>query len=153
MLPGAGIHSAAPGCEYFRGFVAWWVGFDSILQRPLEVISNIHHTQLGKKDAIKNTTRCPQKSPRYRQGRNGCECVCECVSVRVAWGGWWWIESQWQFDRQECMMCVCVCMDKPFKNEHWKMWMIQNPNTHVSLTKHQAPFCWMLLKKQTKEAK
>lgn len=32
-LLGAGVHSAATGCEYFRAFVAWWAGLGHILLR------------------------------------------------------------------------------------------------------------------------
>lgn len=52
-LSGTGVHSADPGCEYFRAFVAWSARPGHILLRPREVVSNIHHTQLGKKKALK----------------------------------------------------------------------------------------------------
>lgn len=44
------------------------LGLGHILLRPWEVVSNIHRTQLGKKEDIKNTTCCNQKSPGHSEG-------------------------------------------------------------------------------------
>lgn len=67
-LPETGVHSAAPGREYFRAFAAWCAVLGHILLRPWEVESNIHNTLWERREALKIQQAATKKSKRHRRG-------------------------------------------------------------------------------------
>lgn len=69
-ITGAGIHSAAPGCEYFKTSAAWWAAHGQSLQRPCEVESNIHHIHC--RDRMKTLKIHWAATKIHRQESKGC---------------------------------------------------------------------------------
>lgn len=76
-ITGAGIHSAAPGCEYFKTSAAWWAAHGQSLQRPCEVESNIHHIHC--RDRMKALKIHWAATKIHRQESKGCCCWKDVV--------------------------------------------------------------------------
>lgn len=118
-----GVHSAAPGREYFRAFAAWCAVLGHILLRPWEVESNIHNTLWERREALKIQQAATKKSKRHRRGwRWRDECVCVLFL-----GGGFIDKIAIGFLLVHMHSCLCLCVDGSSKFLLGGILIIQRP--------------------------